>query len=136
VRSNARGAIPEKPAPGRSVLFAGHWGFQYYMEELGALPMDLREQPLQTGDMLVLPNKNTGIPLPPRDPQAAELLGRQSRGEPFGVHTWAPRLGASFYGSNRGPMPWAIGDTLPDVCRTWRIKTPTTLHVRPTTARE
>ena len=48
------------------VYFAGHWGFQHYMQLRGAAPLDKRRTLLSAGDIVILPENNTaliGLPL-------------------------------------------------------------------------
>ena len=52
--------------------YEGHWGFQYYMNELGASAMDFKNSPIKPGDLVVVPSDNTNI-LPP-NPQKSTLL--------------------------------------------------------------
>ena len=44
--------------PGQ-VLFEGHWGFQYYMQLLGARPVEYDKFNFQTGDIVVIPENTT-----------------------------------------------------------------------------
>ena len=41
-----------------TVWFQGHWGFQYYMQLLGARPVDFLRTDMQRGDVLVVPENN------------------------------------------------------------------------------
>ena len=36
--------------------YVGHWGFQYYMQQSGAKPIELADTRLQTGDIAVVPS--------------------------------------------------------------------------------
>ena len=55
------------PAPNRPVWFQGHWGFQYYMEQLGAKPVNVQNSGLVPGDLVVVPTTNTNIYPMPRE---------------------------------------------------------------------
>ncbi|MFA6317339.1 MAG: glycosyltransferase family 39 protein [Elusimicrobiota bacterium] len=49
-------------AAGRRVFFAGHWGLQYYMEKVGAVPLDEARggyEAMKPGDLLVLSRVNS-----------------------------------------------------------------------------
>src|SRR5207244_1427349 len=48
----------------RTVWFEGHWGFQYYMEQLGAKPLDLLHPAIAPPDFLVIPNSSPNISRP------------------------------------------------------------------------
>src|SRR4029077_15897299 len=44
-----------------TVWFEGHWGFQYYMEQWRAKPVDQNERGIVSGDLLIIPVNNTNI---------------------------------------------------------------------------
>jgi hypothetical protein len=48
-------AVVRAGSPHARVWFAGHWGFQYYCERAGMLPVVRGESELKAGDYLVLP---------------------------------------------------------------------------------
>jgi len=50
-----RAAEAAKPAPGETVWFNGHWGFQYYCDRAGMKPVIPYESRLRAGDWLVYP---------------------------------------------------------------------------------
>ncbi len=89
-----------------TVRFQGHWGFQYYMELIGAQPLDNKTRNLHPGDLLVLPVNNANLfelssrttPVKVLDFKIGAHLGTMSRG-----------LGAGFYSSDWGVLPFAIG---------------------------
>jgi len=92
---------------GRNVLFQGHWGFQYYMESLGATPTDIRQTRLAPGDVIVMPDNNTNL-----TELRAGLLKTEAVIEvPAGrwVTTMHPDVGAGFHADVWGPLPFAIG---------------------------
>src|SRR5262249_47488821 len=45
----------------KTVWFLGHWGFQYYMQELGGKPVDVNEFRPTIGDVVVVPETNTNL---------------------------------------------------------------------------
>jgi 4-amino-4-deoxy-L-arabinose transferase-like glycosyltransferase len=88
----------------KRVLFSGHWGFQYYMESLGGQAVDLqRAQPTML-DLLVRAENNTNQVLVQRGASAGAI----SIGMNCGVTTMRPELGAGFYSSVWGPLPYAF----------------------------
>jgi len=89
-----------------AVKFEGHWGFQYYMELIGAQPLDNSTHNFHPGDLLVFPVNN------------ANLFELSSRVTPvkildfkIGAHlgTMSRELGAGFYSSDWGVLPFGIG---------------------------
>jgi 4-amino-4-deoxy-L-arabinose transferase-like glycosyltransferase len=89
-----------------AVEFQGHWGFQYYMESFGARPLEQGEYGSHPGDLIVFPVNNTNVF------ELSEKTIVQSVTD-LEVHSWvatmSPQLGAGFYSSIWGPLPFAIG---------------------------
>ena len=92
---------------GSTVWFVGHWGFQYYMESLGVPALDLIHPQVHSGDFVVIPRNNSNVV-----PILAKFVASQEYLE-LPLKTWAttisPELGAGFYSSYWGPLPYAIG---------------------------
>lgn len=88
--------------------FEGHGAFQYYMEKLGGLPIDVERSLLQPGDTVVVPETGTYSSLPPGSVGWVEYLE-------FSPFSWMNLMGgtengvAGFYGANWGPVPFAFG---------------------------
>jgi hypothetical protein len=53
--ANQAAALVRKNSPGRRTWFVGHWGFQYYCERAGMIPVVPGQSILEPGDCLVLP---------------------------------------------------------------------------------
>lgn len=88
-----------------NVFFQGHWGFQYYMQQFGARPMELDRFAFQTGDLVVTPENNTStFPIPAQFVAAQQILQ-------IDPHAYAATmgLGAGFYSSVWGPLPFSFG---------------------------
>lgn len=41
-----------------TLWYEGHWGFQYYMEQLGALSLDAHDFQIRPGDLVAVPENN------------------------------------------------------------------------------
>lgn len=89
-----------------TLWFQGHWGFQYYMEDKGAKPIEWKETRVGDGDKIAFPFNNSGLRLLPED--------RFSVVEDFAVDP-SPYLstmtlgpGAGFYASEWGPLPFML----------------------------
>jgi 4-amino-4-deoxy-L-arabinose transferase-like glycosyltransferase len=94
------------------VWFEGHWGFQYYMEKLGARAVDYKNFTPSPGDILVMPLHNTYISEPP-----PEIVARRdvlSVPSSTRLATWNAAVGAGFYSSVAGPLPFAFGRVPPE----------------------
>lgn len=105
--------------PGGTLYFQGHWGFQYYMEELGARAMDMRRDRLAPGDVLVCPSNNSNITYPPRE-QTAKRFRDEQPVAPFAA-TMCQQWGAGFYSDLWGPLPFVFRRIPPDVYYTFII---------------
>jgi len=110
----AREVVQEAVAEARSamdetnqVYFVGHWGMQYYLEELGAKPIDLENTKLRRGDFVLLPENNTNLV---RFPGAIIGESREwSRAAfPF-VTTMHKEAMAGFHADVWGSLPYAFG---------------------------
>lgn len=105
-RTAAEQILRDHRRPGSTLWFQGHWGFQYYMERGGARALDLSRDPVQPGDAVVIPDHNTDtFELPP----VAVRSERVIRFERGWAHTMGGDLGAGFYASNIGPLPYVFG---------------------------
>jgi 4-amino-4-deoxy-L-arabinose transferase-like glycosyltransferase len=114
--------------PGMAV-FQGHWGFQYYMEQV----KDYEEQPEalahdtkrfkaydferfngRPGDLVIYPGNNTNIKLsePPGPRLEEPLLQIDVIPCPW-LATMDPSVGAGFYAGVWGPLPFAFGKVRP-----------------------
>jgi hypothetical protein len=94
----------------RPLWFQGHWGFQYYMQEMGAKAYDRKRTPITAGDIMAIPENNTnafqeimdqGTPLQTLSFAAARYLT-----------TMNYLAGAGYYSSGFGPLPFRIGESL------------------------
>lgn len=105
-----------------TLWFEGHWGFQYYMEELGASAMDADRSALVAGDRLAVPQLNTAV-LPVRQENVKLLEVVEC---PLGpVVTMHGLLGASFYSDLwGGPLPFAFGRVPDDSYSVYRLQQP------------
>lgn len=102
--------------------FQGHWGFQYYMEQHGAIIADARYPRQHFGDRIVLPTCNTSVWffLPDVQKKMAErgiaLRDVADLAQPTcsWLATTSVASGGGFYSDDTGPMPFVFTSTLPD----------------------
>lgn len=90
-----------------STHFLGHWGFQYYLEKDGARALDLGEDRLAAGDILIVPENSPGRNDVPQG--VGDVVARREV-EPSGVislQSLDTRTG--FHAAVRGPLPFALG---------------------------
>jgi hypothetical protein len=92
--------------PGK-VFFFGHWGFQYYMQSLGARPLDLAQTKVTSADFIILPINNVNVvPIPVDLTSFSEMIELQDR---CWMATMCTERDAGFYASVMGVMPFTLG---------------------------
>jgi hypothetical protein len=91
----------------RTVWFQGHWGFQYYLQSLGARPLDFESNEARPGDLMIVPRNNTDAPgVPPGVVGSRETLALPLRSW---LTTMSTERGAGFHAAGWGPLPFAFG---------------------------
>lgn len=105
--------------PGK-VYGGAHWGFQYYLEQGGVPTFDVLRDHAETGDRFLYMKHNTNLARP-RGVSLAVTEEIECDGPRF-VHTVAPSLGAGFYASQLGPLPFVIGRAEPELYYVVRAK--------------
>lgn len=96
----------------RGIFFQGHWGFQYYMEKNGASPLDVTKTVLKPGDILLTPATSTLIH--PVEPDAVTAVRKFSIAQNGFVSVMNAKRGTGFYVAALGPLPYALGNVLPE----------------------
>ena len=105
---------------GRKIWFEGHWGFQYYMQQQGAIVVDFKHPRQLPGDILALPQHNTDVLAPAAD----VVLSQDTMSFPNNsvLSTWQAAVGAGFYSSVIGPLPFGIGKSPPEIVYVFELK--------------
>jgi hypothetical protein len=106
--------------PGGTIWFEGHWGFQWYMEKLGAKALDMVHPQVGAEDVIVIPNSTPGAARP--DLTAVELIDAGGYLPNKYCSTLNPSIGAGFYSDYRGPLPFGFGRLKPDYYLVFRPK--------------
>jgi 4-amino-4-deoxy-L-arabinose transferase-like glycosyltransferase len=117
-------------APTR-VWFQGHWGFQYYMQLSGAWPVDLRNSKLLPGDILVIPDGNSNDLSIDRKIIALDTEVSLPDFPWFATHNAS--VGAGFYSSFWGPLPFAFGSVPPERVFAYTLRDPRVVSPRDVT---
>jgi hypothetical protein len=107
-----------------TLWFEGHWGFQYYMNALGASALDLEHPTIAAGDILALPTNNHKVFSP--DPQLVTWLDVFTIPESGVLATMDESVGAGFYASVWGPLPFVFGPVPPEKVFVFVVKSPNT----------
>jgi hypothetical protein len=103
------------------VFFEGHWGFQFYMQLFGATPMEYGRFDFHAGDLLVIP----GEPAADTYPVPLQFVAAQENMQ-IDPHTYIATmaLGAGFYSSLWGPLPFSFGRVPSQSCLMMRLQQP------------
>ena len=120
VRRSAEAVFAKYNSTQATIWFEGHWGFQYYMEKQGAKAVDFKHGRQLPGDILVIPQHNTDV-----SPPAPEIILRQDQLSvpvPPGLTTWHRDVGAGFYSSVVGPLPFGFGNAPPEIVYLFELK--------------
>jgi 4-amino-4-deoxy-L-arabinose transferase-like glycosyltransferase len=104
-RRAARDIHAKYGGKGGKLWFEGHWGFQYYMEALGAKAIDPKTSQFVPGDFIVVPENNTNITPPPK--AWTRLVETVEFPSSRGIATM--NYGAGLYSDAFGPLPYAFG---------------------------
>jgi hypothetical protein len=118
-----RGAarILEQFGERRPLWYSGHWGFQHYMMEGGALPWDGERDRGLAGDLIAIPDNNCNMaPLKWKTRTMAEFA------EPVRsyVTTMQYERAAGFYAEIWGPLPFTFGAVPPERFRVEQLVLP------------
>ena len=107
-------------AEGR-VLFPSHWGFQYYMERRGFLPMDFRHGGMRREDLIVTAEIATASSAWFGLMNQLQLVSVEEMFWPLRLHTMDPWSGSGFYASYYGPLPYGVGSAMLERFRFYRL---------------
>ena len=107
-RRAAARLIAPQVAAGRRVWFMGHWGFQWYAQEAGAIPLTLTAPYPQPGDMVAVSRYCTaGVDMSRLLSSLQFVFVEGMRDDSPGGRTM--REGAGFYSNVFGFLPWTWG---------------------------
>ena len=100
--------------------FEGHWGFQYYMQQFGAKPLDRDDLRLVANEMIVVPLANSFLFPLPRD--RVEPVSEYRAEAAKWVAIMSVPAGAGYYSDGWGPAPFIFGRAPPDQYFVLRVK--------------
>ena len=103
-----------------TVWFEGHWGFQYYMEQWKAKPLDRAERGMISGDVLIVPLSNSNVSRTPPVPTTGPP--EQVDYPQFLLATMSREMRAGFYSSRWGALPWVFASIPPEQYLIFRVK--------------
>lgn len=110
---NVAGTMKEELASRcQRIVFEGHWGFQYYMEQLGAKPLAQTPLMLASNEAVVLAMGNTSIFDLPSG--RVEPLAKVDVTPSKWISILSIPAGAGYYSDEWGPAPFIFGPAAPD----------------------
>lgn len=112
-----------------ALWFGGAWGFQWYMQKLGAARLDFSRSRLRKGDVIVMPIPNADFWEVPRKP--LELAATVQFPTLDWVTVFSTDAGAGFYALERGPLPFVFGPNPPERYQVWSVQRPGRLKLLP-----
>jgi hypothetical protein len=104
--------------PPNAIWFEGHWGFQYYMEKLGAKALDRDDLHLSPNEVIVVPVRGSYLfPLP------GDQIASCSEHE-FIASKWLATMsaGAGYYSDAWGPLPFVFCSAPAEKYLVFRVK--------------
>jgi hypothetical protein len=103
-----------------TVWFGSHWGFQYYMEQWNAVPLNANGSQIYSGDPFIFPANNASL-VPVPNERLIFIRKSDFPTLPL-VSTHGRRTGAGFYSSLRGTVPWTVDRVIPETYYVMRFK--------------
>lgn len=122
-----RRALPQIAAQarseGRAGYFVGAWGFQHYAERAGLTKLNVDAPRLPAGAILLQPyyaaNRDVPREVADRLERLASLPGPPP---PLRIHTMNINVGAGFYSSVYGPLPFYFAHLPAEGVIVWRVR--------------
>ena len=118
VRDMARELANRHISTGRQTFFLGNRGWQYYLEEAGAVAVDQEHFP-ERGDRLIAARNNPDFRVLPQ--RFVRLLEQKEVSVPRRLRTMT-RYVAGFYAHNVGPLPYAWSPPRSDRYYVWEAR--------------
>lgn len=105
---------------GAKVWFSGHWGFQWYAEQAGAMPVTLEDPLPQKGDVIVV--STIDLPQFPRRFTARKVIQRVTYpGDGIG-RVMDIQARAGFFSNQWGYLPWIWGRGATNRYEVWEVE--------------
>lgn len=102
-----------------TLWFEGHWGFQYYMQMVGAKPLDYTNPKLKKGDIVIVPATNSNL-RPIFKHLALPIKTFQFDTLSF-LSTMNGQFGAGFYTDRFGSLPFIFGRNISENYYAYRM---------------
>ena len=113
-REAAHGIQAQASQQGGTLWYEGHWGFQYYMDQLGVRPVDAFDFQMRPGDLVAVPENNSEVAGFPKNLSLQVEQRVLTLPNPYLATTINWHRGAGFYSSYWGPLPFIFGPVPPE----------------------
>jgi hypothetical protein len=114
----------EQRSPQPLVWFTGHWGWQYYLEKSGGLPLSveqMRKEELTPGDFVVTPKYASAFEIEKPLLDRLQLLKNITLSLELPIRTMNNLAKAGFYSNHWGPLPYYFSWTAPELIGIYRV---------------
>jgi 4-amino-4-deoxy-L-arabinose transferase-like glycosyltransferase len=101
-----------RSSTGQRLWFQGHWGFQYYMEQIGGTHLDFTASKVQAGDLFVTPSFGSNLESLSED--ILEIASELPTTPLSRLSVMNPPIGAGFYSNEFGPLPYVFARVQPE----------------------
>lgn len=119
-RTAASSLVQQLGTNSSAIGFEGHWGFQYYMERLGAKALDRQNLRLASNEAIIVPLGNSYLFPLPRD-RVVFLFVYKAQGSKW-VATMNAPFGAGYYSDGWGPLPYVFCSVPAEQYLVFRVK--------------
>jgi len=109
-------------SPDRWVWFTGHWGWQYYLEKEGGIPLPALFEDLQKGDWILTSKYASATDLTKGLEDKLEQEISDPKMIPIPIRTMNPYARTGFYSNHWGPLPYNFSRTPAEVFNYFRVK--------------
>jgi 4-amino-4-deoxy-L-arabinose transferase-like glycosyltransferase len=121
-RAVARELGLKHKSAGHTVWFSGHWGWQYYLEQIGATPLEIKSPTMDPKDIIISPTSARAFAL--FDSKRLRLLEtKEYCGNTF-CATMNASAGTGFYAAGLGPLPFVFGHLKPEDFSVFEVLAP------------
>jgi hypothetical protein len=120
-RATAETIVAKVETNPANIWFDGHWGFQYYMQEQGARPLNRDHLRLFAHDIVVVPEEKTTYTISLSPQHVVPWFKYIGDNLPW-LTTMSLASGAGYYSDGWGPMPFVFCHTPPEAYLVNRIQ--------------
>lgn len=117
--------LVEQKSPTPAVWFTGHWGWQYYLEKSGGVPLSIdriRDGDPISGDFVVTPKYASAFDIDEGLMKRLQLYEKTPLSMDLPIRTMNNLAKAGFYSNHWGPLPYYFSWVTPEEIQIYRMK--------------